>query len=222
MGNVVDIQKCSTNNSLIVISSDNRKDSFIDLHNKNVKNYCDLYQIDYVFYDTNYKNVPVYWSKLFYCKQHLETNNHKYIMWMDTDSMFVNNDISIMNVICTLDPEDKFDIYIATDYLTNTYCSGLFIIKNSKIGRNFINQCIRELKTDCKDSNNKFSLGPLWSGKCYEQGIMNTLLKNEYKDNVCVVPSDLFKNTAFCLKENTFVLHKFGHKKGLDSCFNNI
>ena len=143
MGNVVDIQKCSTNNSLIVISSDNRKDSYIDLHNKNVKNYCDLYQIDYVFYDTNYKNVPVYWSKLFYCKQHLDSNNHKYIMWMDTDSMFVNNDISIMNVICTLDPEDKFDIYIATDYLTNTYCSGLFIIKNSKIGRNFINQSIK-------------------------------------------------------------------------------
>lgn len=218
----MDIKKCSSNNSLIVISSDNRKDSYIDLHNKNVKNYCDLYQLDYVFYDTNYKNVPVYWSKLFYCKKHLDSNNHKYIMWMDTDSVFVDNQISIMDVICTLDPNDKYDIYIGTDYLLNTYCSGLFIIKNSHIGRKFINQCILELKTDCKDSNKKFVLGPIWAGKCYEQGIMNDLLKSDYKDNVCIVPNNLFKNTKYCLKDNTFVLHKFGHKKGLDSCFNNI
>ena len=65
------------------------------------------------------------------------------------------------------------------------YCAGVFFIKNSEVGKNFISDCIKYLKDHPKCIVNNKEQG-MWAGICYEQGVMNTLLKEKYKEYVYV------------------------------------
>ena len=78
------------------------------------------------------------------------------------------------------------DIIIGKDVQSKynyTYilCAGVFLIKNSDIGKNFIDDCLLEIdKKPYCIKNGK--LQGLWAGECYEQGIMNLFCKGKYKN----------------------------------------
>jgi hypothetical protein len=205
-------------NKILIFSSDNRQADYIDYHNANLEEYSQKYGYNYIFHDKNIENVPVYWSKLIYMKMHLESNKYDYVMWLDTDANIINDNIRLNDVInkCTV---GKDNIIIGKDYENlSTYCAGVFIIKNSKIGRKFINQCIDELKTDCV-FNGKYDTGKIWAGLCYEQGRMNKLIRFQYLIYTTIVSDNIFRNTYMCNKKNVFILHKYGGKDMLYSCF---
>ena len=50
-----------------------------------------------------------------------------------------------------------------------------FIIKNTKIGINFLEDCIKEINYKCINKTDG-SLKGNWAASCYEQGIMNILI----------------------------------------------
>lgn len=204
---------------ILIFSADDRKDDFINFHNKNIKQYCDNHDYAYIFHGKNYEGIPIYWSKLLYCRDHLYSkNNYEFVMWMDTDANIINNDIKISELLCKYDLDNKYHIFIGTDIGTTIHNAGLFIIRNSDIGREFIDQCIHELKTECKNDKG-YDLGKQWAGICYEQGRMNKLINNEYFEYTVHIPSHIFKNTYFCDKD-TFILHKYGPKTDIMNCFN--
>ena len=56
-----------------------------------------------------------------------------------------------------------------------------FLIKNSDIGKSFINECLSKIKSKSSCIINGKEQG-FWAGICYEQGVMNLLAREQYKE----------------------------------------
>ena len=110
------------------------------------------YYLQYKFFDKTDKNV--YWVKIYLLRDWLITGKYDYVMWMDTDAMFVNYNIDLKYVLGLFNS----DIFLShdNDYpLTarKTLNAGVFIIKNSEIGINFLNEAINIFeKSKCQNS----------------------------------------------------------------------
>jgi hypothetical protein len=205
------ISKKKKNNKILIVSFDNRKNlKYLKLHNNNIINYCKKYNnISYEFLDNN-NNKNIYWCKLYLVLKKLESNKYDYVMWMDTDSFIINDNISINKIINSYES----DIFISHDTISNNIiiknialCSGVFIIKNSLIGKNFIKECIDYYENSKCNNNNK--LHGFYAQKCYEQGVMNYYIFEKYLKYTTILSIDIINNTYDCNKK-TFILHKFG------------
>ena len=73
--------------------------------------------------------------------------------------------------------------------LTN---AGVFAVKNSEIGKNFLVDCINSFNIKCKKPNGE--LKGTWAATCYEQGIMNILIADKYYKNTTVLTNDIIFN----------------------------
>jgi hypothetical protein len=206
------------NNKIAIITFENRKDAeYIDLHNKNVSAYCDKWNYKYLFYDHCVHNI--YWCKMYLVLDALKSGNYDYVMWMDSDSVIKNNNISLDSIV------NKYssDIFVNLDGGDSVYCAGIFIIKNSPIGIAYIEDCIRHNTKECLTDNN--NLKGIWAGLCYEQGIMNQLIFDKYYNNTTCLPQYLVYNVAIdeTLKScnlDTFILHLYGSQnKFRTKCF---
>jgi hypothetical protein len=58
----------------------------------------------------------------------------------------------------------------------------VLLIKNSEIGNSFINECISTIQKSHNCIVDGKEQGP-WAGMCYEQGVMNLLLREKYNNN---------------------------------------
>jgi len=206
---------------LLIMSFDNRKDlKYLNIHNKNILNYAKKYNIDYKFSDcmiSDFDDKNVYWYKLYLMLNEFKKNEYDYIMWMDTDTIFVDSNINLLQILYNY----PVDIFIGTDYINNfseyinygnILCAGIFIIANSQIGINFITECIDYYENTNCDNKNLKNLNGFYAGRCYEQGTMNNLLYNKYYNNTLIFGEDVVTNTNQCF-QNTFILHFFGKEQ---------
>lgn len=205
-------------NKFAIITFENRKDSeYIDLHNKNVSEYCKKWNYDYLFYDQCVHNV--YWCKMYLVLDALKTNKYDYVLWMDSDAIIKNPNISLDSIA------NKYssDIFVNVDHGNSVYCAGVFMIKNSTIGIEYIEACINKNTNKCLSENNK--LKGIWAGLCYEQGIMNELIFGKYYKYTTCLPEYLVFNEGIgenmkTCDEDTFILHLYGSSNDLRTkCF---
>lgn len=200
-------ERKSISKKILIVTLETRKSKMLDIHNNNISNYCKNNDYNYMFLD-KYENeidMPIYWKKIQLVNDLLNNKNYDYIMWMDSDTLVLEPDIKIDNIL-----GDK-SIYIGKDYGKNIYCAGVFIIKNDNIGNIFIKECINTyINNDkCKDKNGNYSLNSDWAGDCYEQGIMNKLLKTKYKEYTYILEPYIIWNLDLPVS-NIFILHLFG------------
>ena len=218
------IEKVNTedinNIKLLILSFDNRNINYIEDHNKNVKEYCKKHKnITYDFTTVTDKNV--YWNKIYLVLEKLLTNNYDYVMWLDTDTIFVNNIVDIRNIIILYNS----DILLSHDndnlLSENTLNAGVFIIKNSTIGINFLKDIIYYFENSkCLNQDNK--LIGIYGAKCYEQGNINNLIYNKYFKYTSILSTNIIYNTLMCNK-NTFILHNYsGNNYDIKNCFSEI
>lgn len=205
---------------LLIISCDDRKNiKYLEIHNKNIGEYSKKYNVDYKFITNNNLDNNIYWNKLYLIKNQLDNNFYDYIMWLDTDVIIINQNIDILNILYNYDS----DIYIGSDnnieskiHTDNILCAGVFIIKNSVIGKKFINECISFHENDksiCLSDKN--ILNGMYAGLCYEQGVMNYLIYNKYFLNTILLDNSIIMNTDTCVdNKNIFILHFYGNKLG--------
>lgn len=218
----------NTIKNIAIVTLETRKLDYLDTHNDNIQNYCNLHNYKYLFYD-NYNNtleLPIYWKKIQLVLELLNSNVYNYVMWLDSDTMICDPDIKIENIINL----DKKSIYIGKDLISkfdnNTYNAGVFIIKNDLIGKKFLIDCINTYlnRYECLDKSSlRYKLGE-WAGRCYEQGIMNELLKSEYINEFYFVEEYLFMNNSSPIT-TCFILHLFSgqwHDCGRYDIFKNI
>ena len=201
-------------NNILIITFDNRTDlDYIKIHNKNLEDYSKKWKLDYKFYDKCKENV--YWCKIHMILDGLN-QHYDYVMWMDSDTYIFNMDINLSDIL----NEYLSDIYIGLDNhqkydLVN---AGVFIVKNSPIGRQFLQECINSLDPKCVKSNGE--LNGKWAGTCYEQGVMNILIADKYKDYTTVLSNDLLLNFGTCYND-VFIMHLYGSSSDTRSkCFN--
>jgi len=201
-------------NKILFLSFDNRTNiSYITKHNENVDKYVKKYNYEYKFITKCFYNV--YWCKILLVLEELRTNKYDYVVWLDTDTAIQNMDIDINDIINKYDS----DIFVGNDNTTttDTINSGIFIIKNSDNGINFLQDCINNVKNKCFKENN--GLNGKWAGYCYEQGQMNLLIAMKYSKNTTVLLNNIFFNYHIC-SNDTFIMHFYNTKnKNRDSCF---
>jgi hypothetical protein len=190
-------------NKILIISYDNRKDEkYIQLHNHNVQEYTKKYGHKYVFY--NKCNENNYWCKVYMVLDALETNKYDYVIWMDSDTLIKDFDIDINDILNTY----SSDIFVGSDNnpkydLIN---SGVFMIKNTDIGKQFLRDCINFIPEVCVKKDG--SLKGAWAASCYEQGTMNILIADKYSKYTTVLKNKLIFNYNVCSNE-VFIMHLY-------------
>ncbi len=212
--------KKDTNNiKILIISFDNRKNfKFIELHNKNIINYCKIWKnIEYEFADIDNCNESVYWYKLILMYEKLISNKYDYVMWMDSDTIIAKQNMSLQKLVSSYS-SDIFISYNNGIFQKNILCAGVFIVKNSDIGKNFVKDCIDLYKkSTCKKSNNK--LHGIYGHMCYEEGVMNYFIYEKYLKYTTVLEPNIINNIDSCNKDS-FILHYYGLSNDkLVSCF---
>jgi hypothetical protein len=199
--------------NIAIVTLETRESNMLSLHNKNVREYCELYGYTYIFRNS-YENVlklPIYWQKLQLVKDILENHNFEYVFWFDSDTLIIDDTICLESIL-----DEHSSIYIGNDFSNNsTLCAGVFAIKNNHIGLDFIQDCIETYvnNNDCKDNFGNYFLGGDWAGVCYEQGMMNKLIKTKYVNYVKLFENHMVLNN-YTPNTNCFILHLYvGSKK---------
>jgi len=211
-------------NKILIISFDNRPETgYLRIHNENVKNYCDKWGYEYIYVNKSKHNI--YWARMYLIIDALKKKNYDYVMWMDTDTIFVDQDISLDSIL------NKYssDIYIGYDdpnvSLSPVLCNGVFIVKNSPIGLEIIHESIdsyeKNLEICTYYVNDKIQLKGIWAGLCFEQGKLNDLFLTKYKQNFTILDTNIISNTSSCIHD-TFILHFYGKKDGIVKCFEDV
>lgn len=190
-------------NKILFITYDNRyQEEYVLIHNYNLKKYVEKYNYEYKFY--NRCNDNVYWCKIFMVLDALKKNKYDYVIWLDSDTVIKNFDIDIGNIF------NKFssDIFIGSDN-NNSYDitnAGVFVVKNTEIGKNFLNDCINYVSDKCL--NNDGSLKGIWAASCYEQGVMNILIADKYFNHTTILTNDIIFNYNVC-SDDVFIMHLY-------------
>ena len=197
------INPINQKNKILFITYDNRyEEEYISIHNNNIKNYVTLWEYEYVFY--NRCNENVYWCKIYMVLDALTKGNYDYVIWMDSDTVIKDFTIDIGSIL------NKYssDIYIGSDNnnLYDLINSGVFIIKNSNIGINFLNDCINYVSNKCL--NDDGSLKGLWAASCYEQGVMNIIIADKYSNYATILTNNIIFNYNVCSDE-VFIMHLY-------------
>lgn len=190
-------------NKFLFITFDNRLESeYIKIHNKNLEEYTKYHNYEYKFLTKCTHNV--YWCKIHMVLSELKTNKYDYVVWLDSDTIIRNIHQDINDIINCYDS----DIFVGDDNNSNygIINAGVFIIKCSNIGKQFLQDCIDSLPEYCKKQNNK--LRGEWAGSCYEQGIMNILIFKSYIEYTTMLPKSIIYNNYICCKK-AFIMHLY-------------
>jgi len=201
-------------NKILFITYDNRDNQkYVLIHNTNINNYVKKFDYEYKYINLCDKNV--YWCKIHLVLEALKTNNYDYVVWLDSDTVIKNFNIDIGDIFNMF----SSDIFVGLDNNSNygLINAGIFAIANSKIGIDFLSQCIEYINKDC--FNNDGSLKGKWAGTCYEQGIMNILIYDKYYLNTTVLTNKVFFNYNIC-SNDVFIMHLYASKPASRvSCF---
>ncbi|AYV77981.1 MAG: putative glycosyltransferase [Edafosvirus sp.] len=186
-------------NKILIITFDNRPTlEYVIEHNKNLSQYSQKWKYEYIFYDKCSYNI--YWCKIYMVLDALESNKYDYVMWMDSDTIIKNMNTSLDSIVNNY----SSDIFVGTDLNYPIINAGVFIIKNTLIGKNFLKDCIAYLNPTCVNADK--TLNGLWALTCYEQGNMNILIKLKYSQHTTILPTNLIYNHDEC-NENVFIMH---------------
>jgi hypothetical protein len=199
-------------NKILIITFDDRPNiDYIKIHNTNFSKYASKYMIDYKYehlYNYNLNTNP-YWYKVYLVKYYLDTNIYDYVMWVDSDTLIKDFSIDLNELINSY----SSDLYFCNDNLSlQKINAGIFIIKNSKIGRQYISDCINNFCDKCINKGDTKLKGK-WATVCYEQGIMNIVLIKNYLKYSTVFPlhTVLCSNNGEYFKyfKKLFILHYY-------------
>lgn len=97
-----------------------------------------------------------------------------------------------------------------------TLNAGVFIIKNDSIGRSYLEDCIKTFKTRkvCNVNGKPESVGS-FAGKCYEQGIMNELIRGvpKYTNATQMFNPGTIYNGTETHHTSPVIIHLYGRDK---------
>jgi hypothetical protein len=192
---------------ILFVTFEDRDEEYINLHDSNMKKYCDKWEYEYIRVKKNDTGISPYWYKVFVVNDFMKTNKYDYVFWLDSDTIINNFNIDLGEDIL-----HKFDsdIFVASDNIQyDVVNAGVFIIRNSPIGKKFLEEWIDLYAPMCEKG--KGSLKGVWAMSCYEQGNLNKLIIEKYGKNTTFLDGNIFQNNNSCF-ENVFLMHHYGGK----------
>lgn len=202
--------------NIAIITIETRELDILQMHNENLQSYADIHGYDYLFRKeyTTEDNLPIYWCKLHFMKEIL--HKYDYVLWLDSDTLICNKHIGLDQLI-EMDPNAS--VFIGKDeklynFSQIPYCAGVFMVKNDVNGHTFLDTCLFRYKNNnkCINDKNEYIVSGIWARSvCYEQGMMNAVLK-ENRNIMVSVPETFFFNSKRN-NYNTVISHMFGRDK---------
>lgn len=178
--------------------------------NLNKKKYCEKYKLDYRFYVGRASKRHAQWDKIQCVMQNLP--EYDYIVWIDSDAIFNNFNISIINLI---NNNKEYDALFCSDVcysegqnhlLVNT---GVMIFKNTEWSFDILDKVWNSVGEYAIENLNKHS----YEGFPHEQGKLCEILLREDETKYKIFPSDAFNQHPNSSNENTFIIHFMGSRQ---------
>jgi hypothetical protein len=177
--------------NIAIVTAENRDDQYIKYHDLNCKKYARIHGYSYFrLNNCDISESSTYWCKIYKVKKFLDSGNYDYVVWLDSDTIFTDFETSLDYIISKI---GEPDIIIGHDYNSYILNAGIFFIKNSEIGNSFINECISTIESKPNCIINGKEQG-MWAGMCYEQGVMNKLIREKYNKEYYLDEGDLIRN----------------------------
>jgi hypothetical protein len=180
------------------------------LANLNKKKYCEKYNIDYRFYLGRASKRHAQWDKIQCVLQNL--SEYDYIIWMDSDAVFNNFDVSIIDII---NNNQEYDALFCSDVcysegqnhlLVNT---GVMVFKNSQWSFDILNKVWNSVSDYSIENLKKHS----YEGFPHEQGKLCEELIREDESKFKIFPSSVFNQHPNSSNNQTFVIHHMGSRQ---------
>lgn len=209
--------KTAKKNRILFVTYENRDNEYTKLHDASMEAYCKKWGYSYKRVRQNKYDVNVYWVKLFLVQEELYSGKYDYVLWLDSDTVIKQMDIDIGDIFNSY----SSDIFVGSDNnpkydLIN---SGVFAIKNSVEGLNFLQDCIDKMTNKCFGPNGKAK--GMWAASCYEQGVMNMVIADKYSKQTTVLPNKYIFNFNQCSNE-VFIMHLYASSTAdRVACFRN-
>lgn len=107
--------------------------------------YCQKHGYDFIYSEESQDPTRhIYWSKIPFMLKTLENPSYKWVVWMDADTLIMNTDIPLEDLI-----DDNYEFIISKDW--NGINAGIFFSKNSDWSKEFLNSVYA--RTDCLNTN---------------------------------------------------------------------
>ena len=147
------------------------------------KEYCEKYNITYIFLKKGYESYPPWWRKVFIIRDLL--NHYKSIIWVDTDACIIGK-----QHFDTLFSEDKHFIMSPNPplfritlfvHLAASFCAGVWAVKNTSQGKAILDHWCDQYNPNQWKYDGKTWIGDgTYGGHSYEQGSFQISLLNSY------------------------------------------
>lgn len=213
--NINELVKECPKYKIAFVTFENRDEDYIRLHDLNVEKYCKYWGYEYIRVTENDSGMSPYWYKVLLIYNLMKTNKYDYLFWMDSDTVINNFNIDLGDdILCKYNS----DIFIAPDNVKyDIINSGLFIVRNSEIGKKFMEDWLDLYLPMCENGDGK--LKGVWAMSCYEQGTQNQLIFEKYSKYTTILDQNIFNNRDKC-DSSVFITHYYGKKgKHTGECF---
>lgn len=184
------------------------------LSNLNKKKYCEKYNLDYRFYTGRASKRHAQWDKIQCVLQNLP--EYDYVIWMDSDAIFNNFEISIVESIiknnqqyCGLFCNDVCYAPGQNHLLVNT---GVMVFKNATWSFEILNKAWNSVEDYSLEHLNKHS----YEGFPHEQGKLCEMLLKDDETKFKIFPSYAFNQHPNSANDHTFIVHYMGSRQTED------
>lgn len=127
--------------AVLTIASGGDYQKCVKLGTDSKRDYCQKHGYDFIFCEAQVDpSRSIYWSKLLLALQVLETDAYQWIVWLDADTIIMNQDIPLEDII-----DKNVNFSIGKDW--NGINSGVFYLRSCEWSRQFLTDVYS--RTDC-------------------------------------------------------------------------
>jgi hypothetical protein len=188
---------------LAIVQYDDRELSKIDqdLMARN-QAYCKKHGYEYIFVSEGYDNLPPYWRKTQLVKDLLFTDKYSGILWLDTDACVFDMDRKLSTIELA-----KYYFYFSKDMHGSKFCAGVWMVKNSRIGKEIMTKWIDAYNPESwRNKNGVWRTNNTWAGPMYEQGAFEKHILPHYIKYMKEYPHTMLQSIDWN-NPDTFILH---------------
>ena len=167
----------------LILQYDDRplSDEFKVLMKRNRK-YASKHGYEHVFLNKGYEYLPPYWRKVKAVLEYLKTDKYKGVLWLDTDAVINNMEISLHSI------EDMSKSFYKTvnSAGNNIFNAGVWLVRNTKKGIKIMEDWMGKYNRDewRQDFSGQWHTDGKWAGRAYEQGSFAYLVVPKYNQNI--------------------------------------
>ncbi len=173
-----------------------------------VKTYCQYHGYEHIFIKES-SDIPPYWQKVKLAQDILNRNQHKGVLWLDTDAV-------IHDIHRPLDSflVDGKHFYYSPDSpkWSSNFNAGVWLVLATENGKNIVQDWMSEYNEKAwKKEKGGWKSNGIWAGETYEQGSFSNKILPKYKESMQELPWQVFQSDT--PQDTSFTLHFAGGEK---------